>query len=485
MTAATDDAVAQADAVRRGRRTASALVDEAIARIESVDGRLGAVIHRRFDKARDEAAGQLPDGPFRGVPLLIKDAVCHTAGDPFHVGMQLLRDRGWTEPDDSFLAAKFRRAGFVLVGKTSLPELATAYTTEPTAYGPTRNPWNPSRSAGGSSGGSAVAVAAGMTAVAHGNDMGGSIRVPASQCGVVGLKPSRGRTSLGPRFGQYWAMLTHEGVLTRTVRDTAAVLDAIAGPAPGDPYVAPVPDRPFAAEVDIVPGRLRIALRTDIPIDGRSAHPDCVAAVSAAGEVLQACGHLVEELPLRALDDGDMIRPFLDVFTVAVARDLDRWSERLGDPIGPDDVEPRNWMLALRGREVDARRYVAAIEYLDGYARRVTSTWVDKRFDILVTPTIPQPPPLLGTLPREPTLAQVGDLGQFTCPFNITGQPAISLPLSWNADGLPIGVQLVAAYGREDLLLQVSRQLELALPWADRRPLVSAAADVHRGSDVP
>jgi amidase len=468
------DALEQADDVRSGRRTASDLLEQAIARIESIDDRVGAVIHRRFERARREAASPLPSGPFRGVPLLIKDAVCHSAGDPFHCGMGLLRDREWTAPDDSYLAARFKRAGFVLVGRTNVPELATAYTTEPDAYGHTRNPWATDRSAGGSSGGSAAAVAAGMVAVAHGNDMGGSIRVPASECGVVGLKPSRGRTSLGPRFGQYWAMLTHEGVLTRSVRDTAAVLDAIAGPEPGDPCVAPAASRPYLAEVSDDSVGLRVAVRTEIPIERAAPHPACATAVQQVARCLAEIGHRVEPVDMPALDDEGMVAPFGDVFAACVARDLDRWGGVLGVSIGADDVEPRNWMLAERGRAVDARRYLGAVEYLEGYARRVCASWSAGGFDVLLTPTIPQPPPPLGTLPHEPDMAQVADLGQFTCPFNVTGQPAISLPLGTDERGLPVGVQLVAEYGREDLLLRLGAQLERAMPWSARRPAIWA-----------
>jgi amidase len=238
------DATAQAELVRKGDATAVELLEAAIARIDRLDPELNAVIHRLDDKAAAATAGDLPDGPFRGVPFLVKDAVCHTAGDPYHAGMQVLKDAGWTEPEDTVLAKRYRAAGFVICGKTNLPELATSVTTEPVAYGATRNPWDTTRSTGGSSGGAAAAVASGMVPVAHGNDMGGSIRFPSSACGLVGLKPTRGRTTLAPTHGEYWGPLTHEHVLTRSVRDTAGVLDAVHGPAPGDPYTAPPPARP-------------------------------------------------------------------------------------------------------------------------------------------------------------------------------------------------------------------------------------------------
>ena len=473
MTEPSADALTLAGLVRAREVAPTDLVKQAVERIEAANPTLNAVIHRRFDAALAEAEGigASGAGPLAGVPMLVKDAVCHTAGDPFHAGMRLLRDRGWTESEDSYLAARFRAAGLVIVGKTNTPELATAYTTEPVAYGPTRNPYDLTRSAGGSSGGSAAAVAAGMVAVAHGNDMGGSIRVPASMCGLVGLKPTRARTSLGPALGEYWAMLTHEGVLTRTVAETAAVLDAVAGPMPGDPYWAPPPERPYATEVTTPPGRLRIGLLTAVPGGRRDTHPECVAAVERTGALLESLGHQVELSAPDALADTSADASFGLVFAVSVARDLDRWSARLGQPIGPDDVEPRNWMLAELGRPVSAPAYVEAVERLQGWARRIAYWWTDH--DVLVTPTVPEPPPLLGRLPYRPTAEQVGDLGQFAAPYNVTGQPAISLPLHHTAEGLPVGVQLVAGYGREDVLFRLSAQLERATAWPDHRPPVA------------
>src|SRR6478672_2943936 len=243
------DAIAQAELVRSGQASPTELVDAAIKRIEGVNPDLNAVIHERFDKARDEAAGDLPDGPFRGVPMVVKDLMCHTAGDPFHEGIAGVRREGWVEQEDTELARRFKAAGFVFVGKTNTPELGILPTTEPEAYGPTRNPWDTGRSTGGSSGGSAAAVASGMVAVAHANDGGGSIRIPASECGLVGLKPSRGRVSLGPEFGDVMGGLTAELAVTRSVRDAAAFLDIASGYEPGDPFVAPDPSRSYLEEV--------------------------------------------------------------------------------------------------------------------------------------------------------------------------------------------------------------------------------------------
>ena len=476
------DAVEQAAVVSNGSATPRDLVDDAIAAIEELNPRVNAVIHPLYVKARQQATSGPGNGRFHGVPMLVKDAVCHTQGDPFHVGMRLLRDLGWTEQTDTYLASRFRQAGFLIVGKTNTPELATAYTTEPLAYGPTRNPWDTTRSAGGSSGGSAAAVACGMVAVAHGNDMGGSIRVPASECGVVGLKPTRGRITLGPDFGEYWGMLTHEGVLTRTVTDTAETLDAIAGSAIGDPYRAEPPDQTFAEACKTDPPRVRIGFRTTLPMLKTSAHHDCTAAVDQTAALLAQLGHDVNQTSAKALDDTAMSEQFLNLFSASVARDLDRWAARTGQAITEDDVEPRNWMLAEHGRRLDAASYIAAVEYLHLYARRVSTMWTD--FDLLLTPTIPEPPPLLGRLSPRPTPQAVAHLGEFTAPFNVTGQPAISLPMARNRHELPIGVQLVAGYGKEGLLLAVARQLERAADWSLAHPPVSVWGAGH-GSDAP
>src|SRR5437762_9238838 len=288
------DAVAQADLVRRGEITPSALVDAAIARIERVNPKLNAVIIPLFEKARAQAAApDLPRGPFRGVPFLLKDLLAYSAGDPHHMGTRRLKQAGFVAPHDSNTAARLRAAGFQFLGKTNTPEIGTRATTEPDAYGPTRNPWDPSRSTGGSSGGSAASVAAGIVTIAHANDGGGSIRIPASECGLVGLKPSRGRVSLGPDFGDVWHGLAIEGVVSRSVRDTASVLDVIAGTMPGDPYAAPPQRRPFAQEVAANPGRLRIGIMKQSPAGGAPLHADCSAAVADVAQLLESRGHTV------------------------------------------------------------------------------------------------------------------------------------------------------------------------------------------------
>jgi amidase len=462
------DATAQAELVDRGEATPAELVEAAIARIERIDPELNTVIHPLFEKARAAAASpEPPRGPFRGVPFLVKDAVCQTAGDPYHLGMRLLKERGWVAQRDSELARRLRAAGFVFVGKTNTPELAMSCTTEPLAYGATHNPWNLEHSPGGSSGGSAAAVAAGLVPAAHANDMGGSIRVPAAFCGLVGLKPTRARGTLAPDFGEYWGPLTHEHVVTRSVRDCAAILDAIAGPATGDPYTAPTPQRPFSQEVGADAGSLRIGFATGSAVV--ASEPDAVAAVESTARLLAELGHRIEPVRLEPLDRIE-IGPWI---AAGLARDLDRWSLLTGHEIGPEDVEPMNWMLAEGGRSMNAAEYLESAEKAHAWARALQQWWAAGN-DVLLTPTCPSPAPRLGELAPDvegpQLLYRMGRITSFTIPFNVTGQPAISLPLHWTAEGLPVGVQLAGAYGREDLLLRLAAQLEQARPWRERRP---------------
>jgi amidase len=476
------DAVAQAELVRSGSCTPLELVDAAIGRIEGVNSIVNAVITTRFARAREEAealaggeGAKRGDAPLLGVPFLVKDAVCQTAGDPYHVGMRALRDRGYVAPRDSYLATNFRDAGLVILGRTNLPELAMGPTTEPLAYGATHNPWQLEHTPGGSSGGSAAAVAAGLVPAAHGNDMGGSIRIPASFCGLVALKPTRARTSLGPQLGELWGPVTNESVLTRTVRDTAALLDAARRPWPGDPYVAPPPSRPYASEVGAEPGRLRIgvcATLPDAPVD-----PECRAATEIAARLLQEVGHSVEDAYPTALGEPVMAEVSSVVWGTGVRRDVERLGEALGQPIDPDELEPANQALIQAVAGVTATEYLAGLEKMYAWARRVCAWWADG-FDLLLTPTTTQPPPHLGVMAPQADpdrlAAMIGALTRFVAPFNATGQPAVSLPLHWTPGGLPVGIQLVAAYGREDLLIRVASQIESARPWATRRPPVHA-----------
>jgi amidase len=469
------DACGLAQLVRDGQVSPLELVDDAIARIEKVNPELNAVIRTRFEQARGEAAGELPPGPFRGVPIVLKDLVCATAGEEIHEGMRVLKQARYVAPHDQELARRIRAAGFVVVGRTNTPELGILPTTEPQAYGPTRNPWDLTRSTGGSSGGSAAAVAAGMVAVGHASDGGGSIRIPASECGLVGLKPSRARVSLGPDYGDVMGGLVCELAVTRTVRDTATFLDAVAGPAPGDPYAAPAAVRPYRDELEADAGHLRIGLQTDAFGGSVVTHPDCVRAAEEAGKALEALGHRVEHTHVSALDDPEFIGAFLLVWSAGTAYELDtNWPAKLGRAIGADEVEPLTWALAELARGASAAEFLNARQRLQVISRRVAE-WFAAGFDLLLTPTIAEPPPLLGEFDSPPDNPQHGlwraaSLVPFTPPFNAGGQPAISLPLWWNAQDLPIGVQLVAPLGGEDLLLRVGAQLERARPWVDRHP---------------
>jgi amidase len=467
------DATGLAELVASGEVTPLELCETAIARIEAVNPSINAVIHRLYDKAREVAAGELPDGPFKGVPFLLKDLVCTSAGDPYHAGSAVLRDAGFVADHDTYLTEKFRAAGFVLVGRTNTPELGSTITTEPLAYGPCRNPWNLDHSTGGSSGGSAAAVAAGIVPAAHANDGGGSIRIPASECGLVGLKPSRGRVSQGPDFGESWMGSTIEHAVTRTVRDSAAILDAIAGYMPGDPYTAPAPPTTFAAAAAAAPGRLRVGVLDHPAMDGFEGHEECAAAVAGAARLLESLGHSVEESHPAALAEAEFQGRFITIVCAAAAQALDQWSEMLGRTVEASELEPGNALFVEMGRAVTAAQYLASVDWLHSYSRRMAAWWED--FDVLVSPVIAAPPPPIGWLTDETEgLQRVIGLLQYTAQFNVTGQPAVSLPLHTTADGLPVGVQFVGRYGREDLLLSLAGTIEQAVPWKDRHPPVHA-----------
>ena len=470
------DACAQADLVRAGEVSASELVESAIAAAERLDPSINAIIHRRFDAARSES--RTATGPFAGVPIVVKDLGCAIGGEPHHQGVRALKAIDLRAPNDSAMYRRLREAGFVAIGRTNTPEWGSTITTEPLAYGPTRNPWNLDHSTGGSSGGSAAAVAAGIVAVGHANDGGGSIRIPASECGLVGLKPSRGRVSMAPDIGESWMGSTIDGVVTRSVRDTAAALDVLAGYEPGDPYTAPPFTRPLRDEVGDDPGRLRIGVLDHPPL-GAAGHEECTIAARAAGALLARLGHEVDDGWPSPIADPSFADHFRTIVGTWAANDVAVLEQLLGREAGPDDVEPDNLALAALGRRVSGQQYVAAMLEVHRWCRSVLAWWHPadgtRGYDLLVTPTIATPPPRIGYLSEPGHGYRIFELQQYTAQFNVTGQPAISLPLHWTADGLPVGVQLVAAYGREDLLVRVAAQLEQAAPWVDRVPPVSAA----------
>ncbi len=468
------DATAQAELVRKKEVSPAELVGEAIARMEKLNPHLNAVIHELYDRARDEAVGELPDGPFRGVPFLLKDFGAELAGTPFCEGMDFAGDYHSTVTQE--LTQRYIDAGFVICGKTNTPELGILPTAEPRRFGPSRNPWNTEHSTGGSSGGSAAAVASGMVPAAHANDGGGSIRIPASCCGLVGLKPTRGRNSVAPQYGDLMGGLVAEHVVTRSVRDSAAILDATAGPVPGDPYWAPPRRGPsFAAAAASAPPPLRVAVMTASPT-GSEVHADCVTAVRATASLCESLGHQVEEATLSV--DGDAFTAhFINQWACSNAWAIIDWEARLGRAVTEAEIEPLTWALVELGRSVNGAQYLRSVQELQLITRQIAQYF--EGIDVLLTPTLGEPPAPLGTFdspPDEPLsgLFRAAAYVPFTPPFNVTGQPGVSLPLHWNDAGLPIGLQFVGRFGDEETLLSLAGQLEQAAPWAARRPPVGA-----------
>jgi amidase len=451
------DATAQAELVRNNEVHPRELVEQAIERIERLDPQLNVMVHRQYERARRDAQGALPDGPFRGVPFLFKDYRCREAGEPYTMGMRALRDVGYRASSDAPLTLAFRAAGLIPLGRTNTPELACVGTCEPEAFGPTHNPWDGSRTPGGSSGGSAAAVAARLVAAAHANDISGSIRIPAAHCGLVGLKPSRGRT-IASTAGDARTGMNAEGVVTHSVRDTAALLDAIsvAGSAP----LLPAVSRPFSP--------LRVGLCTQA-FSGSTVDPENAAAAEHCASLLEGLGCGVEISSPSPLSDPAFWKAAAALLAVNLAVEVATWSAKLGRELGADDLEPTTWRLTCAGRAVHGVELLAAQSLLLEHTNLAEDWW--EHFDLLVTPTTAGGPTLLGDYTKG---YQSGRGSAFTRPFNVTGQPAISVPLGWPADGLPRGVQLIAPFGLDDRLISVAAALEAVEPWADRRATVSA-----------
>lgn len=469
------DAIAQAELVRRREVKPIELVEAAVARIEQVNLQLNAVVTPLFDLARKTAQGPLPDGPFLGVPFLLKDLLAALAGVPMTLGSTLLRH--FVPEQDSELVARLKRAGLVMVGKTNTPEFGILATTEPRLFGPSRNPWDVDRTTGGSSGGSAAAVASGMVPMAHANDGGGSIRIPASCCGIFGLKPTRARNPLGPNFGDVMSGIVCEHAVTRSVRDSAALLDATSGPDTGDPYPAPPLSRPLVQEVGVDPGKLRIAY-TGRAMGGVEVHPDCLKAVDDTARLCRDLGHQVEEDFLR-LNEEQMISAFLVLWSAGCASTLDSLGQGLGRAVGPEDVEPLTWVLYEIGKTQTASRYLSALQTIQRLARETARFFLE--YDLWLTPTVAQPPLPLGSFESTPDdplsgLRRSGSFAPFTAICNMTGQPAMSVPLFWNEAGLPIGSHFIGRFGDEATLFRLASQLEQARPWADRHPPVWAGS---------
>ncbi len=489
------DGCGLAELIRRGEVSAAEVCEAAIARIERRNPGINAVVTPLFDFGRSALASLPPQAPFRGVPFLLKDHLSALAGYPLTFGSKALAQ--FIPDHDSELVTRYRRAGFVILGKTNTPELGITAFTEPELFGPTRNPWDTGRTPGGSSGGAAAAVASGMVPLAGGGDGGGSIRIPAAYCGLFGLKPSRGRVPTGPDFGEIFQGAVVEHVITRTVRDSAAALDAIAGPDPGAPYLIAPPERPFLEETRRDPRRLRIAFDVRSPLDA-PVHLEHVKAVLHAAVTLQRIGHEVEEARPELLF-GELADSYVTVLCGEVAAEFEEIGAHLGRPLRAGDVEATTWMVGMVGRSLTAAAFANA-RRLWGVASRAMGRF-HQRYDLYLTPTTAQPPARIGELlpgPLEMAAMKAAAgmrLGRllracgifaaaarrnmartpFTQLANFTGQPAMSVPLHWTAQGLPCGVHFTAAIGDEATLFQLAAQIERAAPWFHRRAGVASA----------
>jgi amidase len=482
------DALGLADLVRRGEVSPTELLEEALARTALVNPKINAVIHLMEARARAAIAAGLPDGPFRGVPFLIKDLMTAYAGEPMRCGSRLFRD--FVPPEDEELTRRYRAAGLVIFGKTNTPEFGITNVTEPELFGPTRNPWDLERTPSGSSGGAAAAVAARIVPAANANDGGGSIRTPASNCGLVGLKPSRGRNPSGPQAPDLWWGFIGEHVVSRTVRDSAALLDATAGDYPRQLVKLAPPARPFLEECRREPGRLRVAFSYD-PGLGTSLHAENRRALEATAARLEGLGHEVVEVRLP-LPPAAFVEAYAALVAADVAATLRQAPQLVGREATSEDVELATWVMARMGEAQSGADVASAMWTMQGFSRQWLG-WSDA-FDVLLTPTVGVPPmpigayqlptlqrqalKLLTALPGAALLSQrakvveafapVFEASPYTMVANVTGQPSVSLPLHWTAEGLPMGLLFTARIGEEATLLRLAAQLEQALPWRDR-----------------
>lgn len=462
------DGVGLGQLVNKGEVKPTELLEIAIGLIEKHNPALNGVVQKAYDMARKAAEGGLPKGPFAGVPFLLKDINALCVGLSTRQASRLFADVA--DDHDSELTTRYKKAGFNILAKTNAPEFGILPTTESLFYGPARNPWNTDHSTGGSSGGSAAMVASGCVPLAHANDGGGSIRIPASACGLVGLKPTRARNPLGPDLGDALGGLVCDHVVSRSMRDTAYALDATAGPDIGDPYWAPPPARPFVEALEGVKRPLRIAVaKTDFM--GNPLHPECVAAIEKTAKTLESLGHHLDEgMPAAP---ADMVtQAFMTLWTAGMAA-LAQGSALMGGKMaGPDTLEPMTLALVEAASKTTAAEYVIAQVMLQRISRFIAQFF--EGVDVLLTTTLTRPPEKIGffdvTSPDYVgTLTKAGDYVN-TPVFNFTGQPAISLPLHQSADGLPVGVQIVGRFGAEDTLIGLGADLERAMPWAGRKP---------------
>ncbi|MCA9929619.1 MAG: amidase [Anaerolineales bacterium] len=457
------DALALAELVRRKEVTALELVETVIDRIEAVNPELNAVVTPMFEQARTAANGVLPEGPLAGVPFLLKESTA-AAGVRHSSGARVLAD--FVAEQDSEMVARYKAAGLIPVGKTNMSEFGLLPTTESQLFGPCRNPWDVTRTPGGSSGGSAAAVATGIVPAAHGADGGGSIRIPASCCGLFGLKPTRARTPKGPAVGDSIGGLVIDHVISRTVRDSAALLDVTAGPAVGDPYWAPPQERPFLDEAGTPPGKLRIAFSTEA-VNGTPVHSDCVAAVRETAVLCEQLGHYVAEAA-PAIDAEPFINAFTLMWAAGCAWGVKGIAHQSGVAPTAAMYEPVTWGLHELSQQHTPADYLLAVQVLQGISRHVAAFMRD--YDLLLTPTLAQPPLPLGSFAHTEDNPMAGfetavAFAAFTPIANATGQPSMSVPLYWNSDNLPIGVQFTGCFGDEATLFRLAGQLEMERPW--------------------
>ncbi|HKU29133.1 MAG TPA: amidase [Arthrobacter sp.] len=471
------DAIGQAELVRSGAVSAGELLDAARDRIQAIDPLLNCIVaHMDPAKTPGTDPGEQANAQFPGVPFLVKDLALEIAGVPFTEGSRWLRDN--VSAHDQELARRYRQAGLVILGKTNTAEFGLSAHCEPALHGPTRNPWNLALSTSGSSGGSAAAVASGMVPMAHGNDLGGSLRYPAAWCGVFGFKPTRGRVPMGPEYGDVAGGLAVEHALTRSVRDSAALLDATAGPSQGDPYWAPPVERPFLHEVTEPPGKLRIAA-TATPNSGQHVHPDYVRVFEETVDMLSGLGHSVKEAHPEPLGRAGH-RAVKNVYGGAVSWIEAYWTQRTGRRPEPGEIEPFTAANFERCRPVTAGEYLLGMEELQRFSRRLAGFFED--FDVWLTPTVGWPPLPLGTLggtEAEPLRGEkeAGRFLMFDGEYaNFSGNPAMSVPLGVDSDGLPVGMSFLGRFGDEATLFRLAGQLERAAPWANRKPAALARA---------
>ncbi len=470
------DALGLGELLRQGDITPKELIVLTAQRIEQVNPRLNAVIHPMLEEAQALADHQPFGRPFSGAPFLLKDLFAEYQGVPLHEGSRAVA--GYISKVDTELVIRQKAAGLIPVGKTNTPEFGGLPTTEPFLRGATINPWDPGLSPGGSSGGSAAAVAAGIVPMAHANDIGGSIRIPASCCGLFGLKPTRGRNPAGPLFGDLSSGLFAEHAVTRTVRDSAALLDATAGPDLGAPYYVPAPQRPYLEEVSRDAGRVKIGVLTDIPAgwgEDMHTHPDCVTAVQDAAKLCESLGHVVEAIDPTVLSFPRLSRLFGLILSCATGHMVAYWERELGKTLTEEELEPTTWQVYQAGLKRTGKDYLEAIAHIHLFTRHMAQWYERGGYDVLVTPTLSVPPLPLGSFSIEPNdpwrwARATRECVVFTSISNMTGQPAMSVPLWWNAADVPIGVQFASRFGDEATLFRLAAQLEQARPWTHRTP---------------